>query len=395
VTRLAVAKSVLDKVLPPEGVLAFRETSLPSFSVADVLRMEIARGKEKVSVKKNPEPTGSMWLLEDMKDLAGKNSADTSEVMKVLDTVARLQARKWVQKIDDKTDIEKFGLKDPTETITVWVKKDGPATTASLVASVAPSPLAALHGAVSALAHRVGDKGEAIVFKFGKEAVKGKDDKETTGIYARRTGVDLLFLVEPHVPQVAKKADLRDHSWLTLVQPIADATFLALSGEPLPALLVASPIVTRQVQRLDADKVKEIKLAVRTPFELRKFHFQRKLPDKTWTDQSGLQDFNLDAEKVDKLVEHLAGLKAERFIILQGGPKAEHKFGDKEANVKADLVLADGKTISVTLGDRHEGKYFGHSTAWPEAVFLVSPEHINPLLQGAAYFGKQRVALGP
>ena len=52
--------TVIDKLLPPEGDLAFRDTALPKFSLAQATRLELVREKDKVEVAKNPESKGTI-----------------------------------------------------------------------------------------------------------------------------------------------------------------------------------------------------------------------------------------------------------------------------------------------------------------------------------------------
>src|ERR1019366_1460243 len=119
-------------------------------------------------------------------------------------------------------------------------------------------------------------------------------------------------------------------------------------------------------------KVKEIRLSVRTPFELRSFAFEKHAKDKTWTDKSNLQEFKLDSDKVAQLVKDVAKLKTDRFAAYTGGPRGEHKLGAKEANVKLDLTMDDGKTVTLVIGAKYQNLgYFANSSIWPETVFFV------------------------
>ena len=160
---------------------------------------------------------------------------------------------------------------------------------------------------------------------------------------------------------------------------------------PMSLLMLASPYFTGQVHQFDPDKVKEVRLAVRTPFELRSFTFEKNAKDKTWTDKSNLAEFKLDGDKVTQLVKDIAKLKTDRFAAFAGGPRGEHKLGAKEATVKLDLTTDDGKAITLLVGARYQNQgYFAHSSIWPETVFFVPGTLIDPLLRGIDHFAKER-----
>ena len=236
------------------------------------------------------------------------------------------------------------------------------------------------------------DKGDPITFDFGGELAKEKGKPATR--YARHSDTDLVFTVDSPLVKMIAEADLRDHSWLLQLQPIAHASIIGLLSEPPATYLAVSPLMTQRVHTFNADQVNLIRLTVRGPVETRKFAFTRK--DKVWLDQSGLLDFTPDPERVSQLAETLSNLQPDRFILFQGGPKPEHKLTFDKAKLVCDMVLANGLTVTLTVGERFETPknvyYFAHSTAWPQAVFLLSPEKIGPWLQGVNYFGKERSA---
>src|SRR5262249_29834832 len=137
--------------------------------------------------------------------------------------------------------------------------------------------------------------------------------------------------------------------------------------------------------------VKAVKLTVLTRVEERTMSFLYKAKDKSWSDISGLSKFNLDGEKVNELVKWLAGLQAERFVSLTGGPREEQKL-TKDASLKIDIVLEDGRTLKLAVGAAVANGYYAHTNAWADAVFLLPAAKIESLLEGPAYFAKPRVA---
>ncbi len=392
-SKLAVPKSLLDKAAPPQWSLAFLDLALPTFAVEDVIQLALERGKDKVEVVRGQGEDAARWLLKNLQDLSGRNHADNQLVPGVLGELARLQARKWLKKTEAKEDLEVYGLKTPTLVATVYVRKDRPAVIAAGVALLltVPAPQRAL-AAVCALAlAKSTDQGDPLVIKVGKET---DQEKDKPGVFALHSGSELLFLLPTDLVKGLREVDLRDRSWVLKLQPLADASLLAANNPPGPNLLpLASPLVTGNVLTFDAAKVKEVKAAIRTKQELRRLHFLRPKDAKTWQDKSGLEDFHLDADKVTELVDSLSKLRTDRFVLFAGGPKAEHKFGPKEASLKIDLVREDGKTFTLTVGAAFEGSgYFAHSSAWPQAVFLLPPAQIDPLLRGVPHFAKEKVA---
>jgi len=136
-----------------------------------------------------------------------------------------------------------------------------------------------------------------------------------------------------------------------------------------------------------------MKLQIRTPFELRTFDFARDAKDKTWSDKSNLKEFHLDSEKVNKVLKDIAKFRTDRFAAYTGGPRTEHKLGAKDAVVKLDLTMDDGKSITLTIGAAFPGLgYYANSSAWPETVFFVPGPLVDPLLQGVRTFAKERSA---
>lgn len=407
ITRVVVPKSILDKLTPKEAALAFLDTSLPAVENEDVVQIVVEREKkEPVEVRRNPfDDSPTDWFLQKQKDLAGTNIADANQVRIVLGTLTGLQAHKWLLKVDPKEDLEKYGLKTPVVTATLVKKTLQPRAVATLVGMAAPGTgslqmAAALHR-TRVLDKDDVDKGETIVFKFGKETKE--DDK--TYVYAQHSGSDLLFLVSPEVVRTLREADVRDRRGVGRFQAVIDAGLAGTLASPANAvsyLLTAAPLVTGTVQRFDVDKVTEIKLAVRTPFEMRKVHFVRSgEKEASWQVKSGFEGLMPDAEKIKKFLDDMATLRAEGFVQLWGPSNPEHKLDDAQATLKIELEFK-GARLVVSVGDRVDfGAFFARTNYWrgpdqkSEMVFLLSSRHVQPLLDPGRYFGKERVASGP
>jgi hypothetical protein len=90
----------------------------------------------------------------------------------------------------------------------------------------------------------------------------------------------------------------------------------------------------------------------------------------------------------------LAHLRAERFVSFKGPPKAEYKLGEKEAALRVEIVMDDGKTKhELTVGAAKEKTgYYAKADTLPGVVFLVSHERFTPVLAGVSYFSKTKAA---
>jgi len=164
------------------------------------------------------------------------------------------------------------------------------------------------------------------------------------------------------------------------------------AGQPIGLLMLDSPQISGQIFNLDPDKVKEVRLEVRTPYELRSFDFLRDAKDKSWTDKSHIPEFKLDPDKVTQLVKEIGKLKADRFVAFVGGPRGEHKLGAKEATARLDLILDDGKIVTLLVGANFNNEGFYATTSiWPETVFMIPNTAVEPMLKGAAQFARERV----
>jgi hypothetical protein len=391
------------------------------------------------------------WHILDKLEPSGAKLADSNKAEQIILTLGSLHARKWHKEIAEKEDLGKYGLTTPTIVATMTVKKH-PYTARGAGAAVA----AALHRsplpfATSLLADFLADPGEAVTIEFGKE---DKEDKEKF-TYAKHSGRNLLFSVDSDRPDFVKKQDLRDRTFQMYAHALRGISFVTMSGvDPISLLNFASPHITGRALEFDPEKVTKINLSVRTAYELRTFQFDRiakekpKEPEKTkvddkgkeqpkeagkdkeqpkdagkdkeqpkdkgkvaakddekkespwtWTDKSNIPEFQLDPEKVAQFLKDTSKLETNRFVVFAGGPRGEHKLDAKEATIKLDLLMDNGKTITLLVGASYLGHgYFATSNVWSDAdgklstVFFLSPNFVMPILSGTDYFGKQRIA---
>ncbi len=246
-----------------------------------------------------------------------------------------------------------------------------------------------LAAACGVFANRQADKGETITIALGKDT---DQEKDKPGTFATHSGVKMLFLVVPDVIKVVKDVELRDLATMMFAQPEMEMLYKANAAlNPIGLLMFASPHITGQVLDLDPDKVKGVKLAIRTPVELRSFDFEKNLKDKTWADKSGLLEFQLDGDKVTQLLKDIGKLKTDRFVAYTTGPRGEHKLGAKDATIKLDLTMDDGKIVTLNIGTSYQTHgYFADVSTWPGVVFFVPNTTVEPLLRGVGYFSKDR-----
>ena len=387
-SRFVVPKALVSKVVPGDITLAFLDPGLPPFADEDVERVAIARGSEKIEIEKGTGDKANRWFFKDDAE-PGKSPTDRGKTITLVDILANLDAKRWLARIDPKEDLDKYGLAKPALVVTLTVKKQGPAATAGLAGLLgSPVPMSGLLAAGTVLAQRQADKGEAVVLKIGKEM-----ESEKGAVYAQRSDKDMLFLLPGELVKHLREVDLQDRAGIVQAQALLSAGLIGLKAAPGPAALwAASPLVTNRVHSFDPAKAKEVKVTLRTREELRTLHFIRDAKAKEWQDKSGLQEFNLDSQKVEQLVEQLAKLEASRWVSLAGGPRSEQKLSPKDATLRVEVILEDGSVVlSAGIAFEKLG-YFAQTTALPDAVFLIPASQVEPLLRGPGYFAKERLA---
>jgi hypothetical protein len=334
-SRVAVPASVLEKVTPAEGVLAYLDDSLPSFPAADVTRLELDRGADgKFVLERDPEKGKEKetkgkypgWHFLEPKELpGGRSTPNQTQVYSVLDTLANLKVMKWVRRLDpkaadSKTVLTEYGLQPPSLSVSVTFKKDG-------------------------------GKAETVVYKFGKE---GEVEKQK-GVYALREGKDLVFLAQPQAVNTLRQAELRD---LTIFA-------------------------------FDATKVKQVKLS--GWYESAKYVVELDLERKSAERWEVLKPkgFDVSGQKVGTFVQDLSHLDATQFVQLKGKLLPEYKLGDDEANLKVTVVMADSKTVyTLAVGALNKEKtgYYARASTMPDVVFLVSRSAFEPVVGSYTYF---------
>ncbi len=430
-------KEFADKVLPPEGVaLAYLDTDLPAFAPLQAATFRLQRttdkGTEVVDLERRQFDGKSYWYIKEKSGAAAAKQADNNNVDRIVGLLGQLNAVKWIKTLEDKDDLEKYGLKNPAMVATFTVKKHAVAGGSITVdkKSVTASPAAGIVGlsitdfpmslfaASFALAAHERDEGETVTIEFGKENEADKDKP----IYARHSGSKLLFVVETSRVKFIKERDLRDRTFMMNAHALRLGSYLAMAaGDPVNVLNFASPELTGVIHQFDAGKIKDVRLEVRNGFELRSYHFERiakatekaketakdvgkdkeksKGPEKTpepqwtWVDKSNIPEFQLDSDKVAQFVKDIAKLETSRIVGYTDGPRSEHKLGDKEAAIKLDVTFEDGKIVTLKVGTSYlQHGHFANSSHWPSVVFFMPSQAVEPILRGPSTFGKERSA---
>jgi len=111
-----------------------------------------------------------------------------------------------------------------------------------------------------------------------------------------------------------------------------------------------------------------------------------------WVVKNNLSDFNLDAKKVDELVNELSKLNAEQFVSFKAGPKPEYELGPAERTLQIEITVEGEKApLTLALGKLDAGKkgYYAESSVLKGDVFLVAQDRFEKVVTGGLkYFSR-------
>jgi hypothetical protein len=336
VSRVAVPASILEKVAPADGMLAYLDASLPSFALADVVKLELSRPDGKFVVTRSKEKKEAKdkkaklpaWELVEPKDLPGRSKPNEFQVNDVLGTLAHLKVQKWVRKIDPKDAkgvLTEYGLEPPGLSAIVTFKKD--------------------------------DKTEDFVYKFGKEVTEAKEK----AVYALLSQTPIVFLAQPAQVKTVREAEFRDHTIFTF----------------------------------DPVKVKELKMV--GWYETAKYLFTLVLERKSggvWEAPS-LKGFDVSSKTVGDFVHALSDLEAKKFVQFKGKAPADYNLGPDDRNLKIEVKMDDGKTTyTLTVGAAAKDKsgYYATASTLPGVVFLLPREPFEAVVGSYSYFSRTKQA---
>jgi hypothetical protein len=316
--RLAVAANLLDKV--SEGKLAYLDRKLPAFgSINDVVKLNLTHGSQSREIEKGKDDKGGEnWKFKQPKEVAGR-TAEINKVDRILTELHNLQAEKYVTEKASDSDLDRFGLAAPPIKVTLTLTKPDKKT-------------------------------EEHTYLFGKDT----DDK--TGVYAKESGRDMIFVIRKNVVE-ALEGDLQD------------------------------PVVLS----FDLAKFKGLKLVgwqdiIGSPFTL---EAERK-DSQNWTVKMPA-DFKLDTAKVEAFVSGLTHLQAERFLGPKTTGKAEYKLELREGALEVFLMI-DGEKEPVRLtigGPGGTNAYYAMISKLTNEVFVLPKGAFGDVKGRPAYFKKE------
>jgi len=315
VTYGKVAENILDKV--QENPLSYLDASIPKFAqTADPsegvnkLLIDKAGKLFDVSRDKKEDP----WKIAQPSDKAGKE-ADANLIRNALASLSNLRPSKIAaEKPADAELAKEFGLAPAAMKAVVTLGKDK----------------------------------EAKTFEY----LFGKESPDKSGIYAKVTGSDYIFVVD--------KATLA----------ALEAEFEDMSIFP----------------RLDMAKVEMVKITGWQALLGSPFTIEAELKDMNWTVKSPA-DFKLDSAKLQGLLGVLSQLKAEKFVTLKTGAKPEQELDLAKGALQIEFRLQGEKeTQKLVVGKAEGASYFATSSRLQGDVFLV-PKGIFEAMRGKpAYF---------
>jgi hypothetical protein len=183
-TIVMVSDGLLDRVT--NSYLAYLDHKVPSFNppfsdaTKDVTKVTIKHGGQTREVTQEKSGDKMSWKFAAQEGKPAR-TANTSGVDEILRELCSLRAQRFVAERPGDTDLDKlYGLKDPSLSVTVTVKK--------------------------------GDKTEDWGYSFGKDTeyttplTEGKKE----GVYAKMSNSDLVFVVDKAVVGRLTGAELRD-----------------------------------------------------------------------------------------------------------------------------------------------------------------------------------------
>jgi hypothetical protein len=316
VARVAVPASVLDKV--SEGKVAYFDRKLPTFgSVADVNKVVFNRGTTTYEIDKTAkdDKTPATWKIKQPKEFTGR-TADLGKVDRLLSDLHDLQLERFVTDSPTPADLDRFGLGTPaTRAVLTVVKPD--------------------------------KKTEEMTYLFGKET----DDK--SGVYAKQSGRDLVFVVRRNVV-TDMQGDLQDPTVFTFELSKVKGTKMTGWGE-----------------------------FSGVPFTL---ELERKGP-QNYTAKAPA-DFKVDGAKVENFVSGLTHLRAERFLGPKGAGNPEYKVDLKEGGLDV-VITVDGEKEPYHLtigGPSGADGYYATTNKLPNEVFVLPKGILADVKSRPAYF---------
>lgn len=294
----AVSETLWPKVT--RGRMEYVDPTLPSFITTAANKLAFWRGQEAFLIESQEKATG--WVIRQPADRSDR-LADPAVVDSILQELSTLNAvRLWSEKPSEK-EMERYGLKSPRFKAIVTLKD--------------------------------GDKSTDKDYIFGSET----DDK--TGIYAKMSERDIVFVVSKLAIPTLESGEIQDSV----------------------------------VFRLDANRVNSIRLTGWK--DVLGQPTTRELERKgtgNWS-LKGDDKIKLSTGQCESFLNALTLVRADKFVVHKAGPKDEYKLNVAQGALEIE-IRAEGEKDPITLmigapvqpDNKH---YYAMSNKLPGDVFLL------------------------
>lgn len=310
----AVSESLLAKVT--RGPIEYVDPTLPSFATGSVQKLTFNRGTEVFTIEKQES---LQWIIRQPEDRAGR-TADLGNVEMILGELASLRAlRLWTEKPSER-ELERYGL-HPARIKAVVTTKEG-------------------------------DKTEELTYSFGNET----DDK--SGIYARQSGRDLVFVIRRELITGLESLELLD-PLVFRIDPMR-VTGIKLTGW--------KDVVGQQAIR----------------------DLERKGPSN-WVMRSDAAA-KVNAPACESLLKAITTVRAEKFVVHKSGPRPEQKLAVAAGALEIAITMEGEKDpVTLTIGgaDADGKNFFAMSSKVPGDVFLLPKGIFEAIKAKPGYFSAE------
>jgi hypothetical protein len=310
-------EGLVDRVTP--GPLAYLDRKLPAIPMGadtQAKQVTLTRGGETFQLKSEKSGEVEHWKFEAPKELAGRSS-DAYAVRDILFGLQRLQPLRVAAENPNDKQLEGFGLKPPqTEVTVVTTNKD--------------------------------NKEDKHTYSFGKET------PDKTGIFARASGSDLVYVV-PSSVLTPLQAELQDKAIFTF--DVEKVRGLKISGWKN---------VTGITQTLDLERKSKNSWVAKSP-----------------------QGYEVEPTVAESFLHTLSSLKAIKF--LRGGLKPEYGLDTaKNPGILTIEIMVEGEKapLSLTIGlpDAADKGYYAATGTAKDQPLVMPEEPFKPVLEKPVYF---------
>jgi len=351
-TLLTIPDTLLERI--SAGKLAYLDRSLENLARnADVTRIVIIRPRDKELVtydlEKEKKDGKDVWTFKQPKEMQGR-TADMFKINAIVGDLADLRAFKYVAEKGNPKDMRNWGLDPARIQVTLTVRQEKKE-------------------------EKQDDKKDA------KKDEKKDDKKEEKKDEPKFETKEWVYLF----------GDTTKDNMVYAKQGQNDMVFLVGLEKVKP---LEGDLLDLQVVKFEPRKVKQVKLSWKPkdkkPVTL---DLVRDDKEKTWAvNQKDLGDFMLDAATLEKLLDQLAGLKADKMLAIKGAAVGAYGLGANDRLLHIELAVEGEKEpVTFTIGKLQEKDKVYAATGGNLAgdVFTVPQDGFQKLIDGGVkYFGK-------